>query len=234
MIKIIKSDIPAEAAGAALSELLEENKDKPVFLLLSGGSAFELLQFVPEMCFGSTQTIAMLDERYGVTPENRNFSAFEKTTFCKNAGKAGVSIVDTRETPDESLEETARQFEELLKNWAQENKNGTIIATMGIGQDGHTAGIMPYPEDAEKFRTLFEGESWAVGYDAGSKNEFSRRITVTNAFLRNRVNHAIVYAVGDHKKEALKKIAAKDGSLAETPARIMKEMKNAVIFTNIA
>ena len=42
-----------------------------------------------------------------------------------------------------------------------------------------------------------------------------------------------MWMAGKEKIKAFNDIMSEDGSLAETPARIIKEMKNATIFTNI-
>jgi len=54
------------------------------------------------------------------------------------------------------LEKLAHRYESSLFEWAKKHPEGKIIATMGIGFDGHTAGIMPYPENPETFARLFE------------------------------------------------------------------------------
>ena len=109
-----------------------------------------------------------------------------------------------------------------------------MVITQGIGEDGHTAGIMPYPENSALFKSLFDDpEKWVVGYDAEGRNEHPLRVTVTLSFLREVVDHSIVYAVGDGKKEALRQVLAETGTLWQTPARIIHEMRNVMLFTDL-
>ena len=104
---------------------------------------------------------------------------------------------------------------------------------MGMGPDGHTAGIMPFPEDENRFDVLFQNsEKWVVGYDAEEKNQYPLRVTTTIPFLR-MVDYALLYCVGENKKEALKRVLADGGVYAETPARVIREMATTHIVTDI-
>ena len=144
----------------------------------------------------------------------------------------GVLLIDTRIKENETQDDLAHRFEEGLKSWIETHANGVVIATMGVGKDGHTAGIMPYPENPALFRSLFEDEEkWVVAHDAGDKNPHSLRVTVTLPFLR-MVDHAVVYVVGEEKRATFERVLAENGALAETPARIIREMKDVRLFTD--
>jgi len=43
----------------------------------------------------------------------------------------------------------------------------------------------------------------------------------------------VVFMVGEEKRNALERVLAEEGMLAETPARIVREMRDATIFTDI-
>ena len=105
---------------------------------------------------------------------------------------------------------------------------------MGAGSNGHTAGIMPYADEREKFNDLFNSKDKLVrGYAATrARDKFPLRITVTLTFLRNWVDIAVVFIVGEEKKLALEKIKSKTGELNITPARIIREMKGTRIYTD--
>lgn len=222
-------------ATNALNNLLEERKNLPTLLLLSGGSALNLLVGVQSKNLGPHLTIGMLDERYSKDSEVNNFARFRKTKFYRRALEAGPSFIDTRIQGDESLDEFAKRFENELRNWVQGNPEGMVISTQGVGIDGHTAGIMPYPENPKLFKNLFENnERWAVGYDATSaKNKYPLRVTVTIPFLQNVVDVSIVYVSGDDKLDALNKILSPKGTLWETPARIIRSERSIMMFTNL-
>ncbi len=221
----------ADAAKCAADDIFEflkntkQNNQKTLFLV-SGGSSFEVLIHLGVEPLSEDVTVSVLDERYDTSNENNNFSQLKKTDFFKKAKEAGVKFIDTSVKKNQTQDELRKYFENELKRWKKENANGKIIATVGVGKDGHTSGIMPYPEDEEEFNRLFEGENWVTAYDASEKNDYPKRVTTTNTFLR-KINKIFVFAAGEEKKEVFKKIQ-EEGSLAEMPARILKELRGEI------
>ncbi len=237
-IQRLKNEIEVkEKAGEYINTLLQKYKDQPILLMLSGGSAINILDFVNIKSLGKNVTMTVLDERYSKDPKVNNFAQFAETEFYQNVrDKMDVTFLDTRIRNGENLEDLTERLRNYIKRWIsnKKDKDSKIIATLGIGEDGHTAGIMPYPENPELFKKLFENtKSWVIGYNAGKKNPYPFRVTVNLPFLREKVDHSIVYAVGDNKREALKRVLVKEGTLSENPARIIHEMKNVQIFTNL-
>ena len=216
------SACPAEEAGKELARLANGSAG-PILLLLSGGSALAILEHA-RIDGGKlgTATIAVLDERVSADPALNNFAQLMSRTFFADARERGAAAIDTRVLPGETPERHAERFEAALRLWKQKNPDGSVLATMGIGEDGHTAGIMPFPEDREAFAALFEGDRWVVGYDAGEKNAIPLRTTVTNAFLRTEVDAAICYAAGERKRGPLRAALGAEGSLAEIPEDIRR------------
>lgn len=234
LIRCSNADEARAGAGHALQTILLEKKRAgiPVLLLLSGGSAFSILENISHSVCGPHMTVGVLDERYSTDENVNNFSQFMKTDFYSASRDAGVTCVDTRVANGETQDILAERMEHALHEWIETHSEGIVVATMGIGADGHTAGIMPFAENADLFHELFENEEkWVVSYDAGTKNPYSLRVTVTLPFLRNYIDCAIVYAVGEEKKNALLRVVAEKGSLAETPARVFHDMKNVQLFT---
>lgn len=222
------------AAGAHLTQLLEESKDKSILLLLSGGSAFELLDEINIKFLGSHITIAMLDERYSTDESVNNFSQLLDTDFYGVCLTLSVEFIETDVQGEETLAEYSDRLDAALRTWQTENPEGVVIATCGIGPDGHTAGIMPYPEDKSTFDSLFvDTNKWIVGYNAGDKNPHPDRATVTIPFIQHEIDSAVVYVAGESKREALVKVISEQGSLEETPALVLNSIKNLSLFTNI-
>lgn len=217
-----------------LNLLLKEAKGIPVLLMLSGGSALELLEGIQMRNVGKNITITVLDERFSRDPAVNNFSQIAETEFYKKAERKGINYIDTRIHRTISLHELSRKFERGLRAWRRKYPKGKIICTQGIGEDGHTAGIIPYTENSKKFARLFENQShWVAGYDASrSKTEYPKRATVTFPFLREEVESSVAYATGSNKRRAVRSVLAKRGSLAKTPGRILREMKNATLFVD--
>lgn len=221
-------------ASEALQAVLREKKQlgTPVLLLLSGGSAFSILESVSHGILGPHMTIGVLDERYSTDENVNNFSQFTHIALYASAFAVGARFIDTRVKNNETQKQLGMRFETDIWNWLERNSAGVIVATMGIGVDGHIAGIMPFPENSALFQELFEDDTkLVVAYDAGDKNRYPLRITVTLPFLRRYVNHAIMYAVGEEKNAAVRRVFTKEGSLTQTPARVVHEMKDVKMYS---
>jgi 6-phosphogluconolactonase/glucosamine-6-phosphate isomerase/deaminase len=233
MLEIFKGtkDILPQKAGEELSKLVLEKKG-PVLLLLSGGSSLALLEHVNKAVFSAKLTLAVLDERYSTDAAVNNFSLLRETGFFSKAIAEGASFISTAIEKGVGHGAAAEKFERSLRVWRQNNPSGSIIITIGIGADGHTAGMMPYPENKKEFEYLFERDNWVTSYDAHDKDRFPLRVTTTMTFLRIQVDAAVAYITGEEKKDAYRKILAKT-DYNKVPARIIAELKRAFIFTNI-
>lgn len=247
-IQNFPTDMLARETAQIINEKLKKaggsSQNKPFLLMLSGGSSLALLDHIDTNLINDRITLSVLDERYSTNPIENNYSLICTTDFYKKAVDAGAHFIDTSVRVGETLEQHASRFADALKKWRKENPQADIIATMGIGPDGHIAGIMPYPEDRSLFKELFEGTSWITGYDARNaagvkKNSFSLRTTPTMTFIRENITCAISYVTGENKKSALNNVLAdSDDSpssypLAKIPARILREIKDATIVTDL-
>lgn len=229
---ITQKDNPAKKAGEMIGWLLCKYEDRPVLLMLSGGSAFEVLQYVDRSMLEKSITITMVDERFTTERDINNFAKLTGTDFFDRARSRGCAFIGTEVQKNETITELTDQLERHVEGWKRRNKDGIVIALLGIGADGHIAGIMPYPENKKLFSELFDDtDKWVVGYDAGAKNEHPMRVTITASFLKNIVDHAVVYAAGEKKKEAILK-AREGGPVNEVPARVLKEMKSVALVTD--
>jgi len=227
------SQNPSLEAGKFLNENFIERGGKPLLLLLSGGSALGILRHFKVDKWAKYTTLGVCDERFDVREDVNNFSQLKKTEFFNEAVSYGAKYIDTSVKENDNLYDFSERYRISIEKWREENPNGDIVTILGMGADGHTAGIMPFPENPDLFNKLFEDYSFSiVGYDAGEKSEHPLRITVNNTFLRE-VNLSVVYVAGDEKKEAFNKLLDKEEGIPEIPARIFYQMKNTSIFTNI-
>lgn len=223
----------AAAAGEALNNLLLENSQIPILLLLSGGSAFSLLDYVNAKNTGEHLTVAMLDERFSADEKINNFAQLQKTDFYALAFAAGSNFFGSLPRPGETLDNLARRMENNLRQWHAENPKGIILATLGMGPDGHTAGIFPFPENPEKFRQLFESQNWTAAYDAQNNNLHGLRITATVEFFK-LIDFGLVYVCGEEKEPKLKELLT--GKILATnllPANAWHEVGQVKIFTDL-
>lgn len=233
-MEILRYQNQGETAQAAAFELSKEiiNTDTPVLLLVSGGTAFEVLGYVNPEALSSQLTISTLDERFSTDPRANNFNQLQGLEVFEKATDAGVNFIPTQVVTGEALEDFANIIESGLKNWVTQNPNGKIFATLGMGTDGHTAGISPMPEDPATFNQLFNGSNWVVGYDTKGKLKYPERVTVTNTFLTTKIDFAVAYVIGENKKQALDN-TLNELSLTEIPARVWNQMKQVKVFTDI-
>jgi 6-phosphogluconolactonase/glucosamine-6-phosphate isomerase/deaminase len=219
-----------------LNVRLRKTRKNPVLLMLSGGSSLELLDGIEMRNVGKHITLATLDERVSADPAVNNFSQIAETEFYKKAERKGIDYIDTRLHRAMSVRRFAGKFERGLRAWRKKHPRGLVLCTQGIGEDGHTAGILPYPENPKMFQRLFdESNRWVIGYNAAKgKSDYTKRVTVTLPFLRSQVDCGVAYATGPRKRRVVRRVAAKRGSLPETPARILREMKSVTLFTDQA
>lgn len=220
-------------ARKKLSELLSDAKNEKVsvLLLLSGGSSLGILDGNWTDVLGSHLTIAMLDERYATDPKINNFSQFMQTDLYKTCLEKGVSIVDTR-VYSEKLDEYTKNYDNAIKAWFEKNGDGRIIATVGIGSNGHVAGILPFLEDFEYFeKTFVQTSKFIAGYNTKGKDEYKYRVTSTLPLLK-KINEVVTFAVGENKKDPLTKLFENSHPLNELPVQILNELENLYLYTD--
>lgn len=226
---IIYSEQPELDASNALCDLLRVNSDTATLLMVSGGSARSLLDLITSDVLGSHITLCVLDERYSTDETVNNYAQLQQTQFFQRCVERGVHAISTRVSPDDSLEEAATHMNSKLREWKTQNPAGVVVATMGIGPDGHTAGIFP-----GSYGVDFVGEEWVVGYRVPKEiNPYTERITVTHTFLRDVVDAAIVYAVGPEKREYVSSIEQGTCSIEGVPACVTLQMKSVQLYTKV-
>lgn len=219
----------AEDISRKLKKFLDEKRD--VLFLTSGGSALDVLDRIDPSALTPAVTIGIFDERWDPTNRTSNYAQVRKTQFYLRAVERGCRLIDTSTAKDATQQALADLYEMELHDWRERHPSGVIMATIGVAVDGHTAGIMPYPEDPARFDALFEGERWIVAYDASGKNAFPFRVTTTFRFLR-MVDLVGVFMVGAEKGVIFKRVL-EDGPLSELPGRIIKELPRGAVYVDL-
>jgi len=233
---VIRTETPEKDAARRVNTLLDEYRTRDVLLLLSGGSAFVLLPHFDTKLLSERITVSVLDERYTFDDTASNFAQLAQTPFFEQAQKQRVALIDPRPEENESLRDAARRFDLALKHWHITHHDGIVVATMGIGHDGHTSGVLPDPENPESFTRLFLTDDLCVrGYHVNLRhNPHPDRMTTTLSYLQRHVHHVAAYAVGEEKRKALEMLRDPRGALAEIPARIMHGMHDVELYTDLA
>ena len=212
----------------AISAILEKEQDKEILLLLAGGSAFAVYDAISPQWLSDHLTLAMTDDRFSHEMDVNNSHILQATDFYNECVNADAFYIPTEVWDEEEPEQLAERFERGLKQWRADFPKGVVIAVFGMGEDGHTAGMIPGSAK------LFENtEKWVVGYTTPN-NEYHERVTITMSFIKQNVDHAVAFISGEKKRPALDRLLAKDGDLDKTSARILRELKDVQIFTDIA
>lgn len=227
-MEVIRSANPRTAAHDALINTLQRFNQAgvPILFLLSGGSALTIVSTATADQLDSMVTISVLDERCTSDTSVNNFAQLSQTDFYTQSLKRGVATIETLfQTTDTPLIVQAR-WEVALRTWRATHPTGRVIVTMGIGSDGHTAGLFPGGPTAR-----LSGPAWTASYTiAPAINHYTERMTVTYTFLREVVDHAIVFAIGTKKRAVLEQVIKGEGIVATTPALILTEMSVVQMF----
>lgn len=219
-----------EASVVYLQRMLRlfHNITQKTLLLLSGGSAVRL--YKPLRLFISNSdlnfeflTIAQVDERF--QPGNRdevNAYAIEKTGLWEACKKKNIPYYLVSQTG--SLQESSKKYNQTISKLFKSHPYK--IAVFGIGEDGHTAGLLP------GYKKEWNRNVFVVGYE--NKGKFHQRITVTPKALIH-LDIALVVAQGEGKRNSLVNVLKPEHSVSTDvyPAMIFHEIPKVEVFTDI-
>ena len=214
-IKIIQVKNPEEGVGVC-KKLLYEMVSKTSVLFLSGGSTpkdlYEVLAKEEKLNIGA---VAMVDERFGEKlHENSNELMIKNTQLLSFLQKSNTKFYPILQNED--MQNAAVQYDEAVRylfNYFQKS-----VAILGIGVDGHTAGIPAIEEISQK---ILDNKSSLVSFYDNEERFYKKRITLTFLGL-SKLDQIIVLVFGKDKRKALK-LMFKNGSIAEIPARFLRE-----------
>lgn len=186
---------------------------KRVLWLVSGGSNTKIaVEVAKKIIRQNLVSVAQVDERYGEIGHN--------DSNWQHLLGAGF-LFDSRQLypvlQGKPFRETVEDYEETLNRLFIENDY--IVGQFGIGEDGHTAGILPGSPAA------IEDTKLVYGYDGPDY----RRITVTPKAI-TRISKAFTYA-GKGKEDAIQRLKSSH-SISGQPAQILKFIKSSSVYTN--
>jgi 6-phosphogluconolactonase/glucosamine-6-phosphate isomerase/deaminase len=191
---------------------------KHVLWLTSGGSNIpSSVQIMDNISAGLSKqlSVSLADERYGEPGHSEsNWAQLMQAGF---SGKHATLLPVLK--PGVSFEQTIRTYNQLMeKAFASHD---VIIAQLGIGPDGHVAGILPHSPATTETTAL------VTGY----KDPPLTRITLTFPGL-SRVTAAYVFAFGKPKQKALVSLHTQALPKTEQPAQILSELPEAYIYND--
>ncbi len=190
-----------------------------VLWLVSGGSALAIATQARTLLTAQAITldrlsVGLVDERYGfVGHADSNAQQLRTNGFImedllfKDVLIEGLDQASTVKTYDDWLQQSIQQAD-------------YVIGLFGMGNDGHTAGILPYAPILKATGKLYD-------YYKGSDFE---RLSMTADAIQ-RCDEAVLYATGQSKFAAMESFM-QDGPIDEVPARLLKTAKKYTVFTD--
>lgn len=213
-IKIQSSGQVADSLAKLIGGQLSAGRN--VLWLLSGGSSAEPAVGASKLLTGRDLgglTISLADERYGdVGHKDSNWQNLMERGF--EPGKARLYPLLRGLGPGQ----TTAEFNQFLET--QLGESNFKLALLGIGPDGHTAGILP---DSP----AVDSNDYAVYYQAGDY----RRITITPKAMRS-ISEAVVYCRGPEKTETLSNLE-RDLPIKLQPAQIIKQIPKVYVYNDV-
>lgn len=225
----------ARKAGDRLIQLVEANAHKDILLVCAGGSANEVLEYlpghIPTHC--RSLTITVLDERLHPDPEFQNAYELKKLFPSVQC----ISPFDTIEE-GQTVEAYGNQFNAALKAWLFEHTEQYVCAVIGIGSDGHVAGIFGDVHEHQFAERFIDTRALAVGYtvpDSAKPSATRMRITTTAHFLTYFVHHALIYCVGPEKKNVVAQLCELERKPVPPhifPAALLTRIRSTELYTD--
>lgn len=225
-----------EVTQFLVKKLKERPEKKLVFL--SGGSITRLYEKVGEAIRigaidSSSLAFAQGDERFQPR-QNSDFGFQNSDKSNINAeviGETGLwDVCKEKRIPyhlisqEGTVESAAIEYNETIARLLTEYPYR--IALLGIGEDGHTAGLLP------GYQKMWDTDRFAVGYE--NKGLYKERISVTPTLLK-LLDQALIVALGEKKREALEKVFKKENrdNIDTYPAALLRTIQKVDLFTDI-
>lgn len=205
----------ADLAQRLAKELAE---GKRVLWLVSGGSNIQAsIKAISQIPNNATENLSIMlgDERYGETGhEDSNWAQLLQSGF--NTGKAKTYPVLEEGL---SFEGAFNHYKQMANEVLAEND--IVIGQLGIGTDGHIAGILPDSTAAQEKNELVSA------YEGGGY----KRLTLTFPALL-KIHASYTFAYGDSKLQALSDLREGSLSLSKEPSQILREIPEAYIYSD--
>lgn len=161
-------------------------------------------------------TVMLVDERYGPTGHaDSNWHQLQQAG-CNFKHMNTVAVL---QDPQQTLEATTATYAQKVA--AAMAAADVIIAVFGIGEDGHTAGILPGSLASQDTTQL------VVGYET----QQHKRITLSRQALV-LVNEAYVFAFGANKLSALNRLQDHNEAFEQLPATVLYEIPQTYIYND--
>lgn len=199
------------------NEILSHEINGQTVLFLSGGSTPKpLYEKIAKDRLLKVGAVGVVDERYG-----EEFHENSNEKMIKDTGL--LNFLDTKNIPfykilkGKDIKETSKDYDETLRFLFFHFKK--TIGILGVGEDGHIAGL---PPGIQNLRFKIQNEEMAVWLE-NFPGEHKQRITMSYRAL-SMLDLIIVLVFGKEKKKTLQKMLKED-SIEEVPARFLTQKK---------
>lgn len=173
------------------------------------------------------RTIFMMgDERVSGESDTNNFLQLQ--TRYPDSPVTACTIPTIPEV-NESPEYFATRIEKIFLEKISTLRNVKIISILGLGADGHTAGIFPLPK--ESFQETYRDDSVYVPVHVEGLT-IDSRASFTPTWLLDHVDAVIGYVAGEGKKMILESLIHESKLIHERPAEILKLHRDVNLYTD--
>lgn len=209
----------------------------PTFILLSAGSWIQVYEHVsklPEELDCSRITIGLVDERWvPYVHENRNERQVRNTKLVQSLEHRGALCIPMIHDIKSDMHLNASKIAKIYADIKNEGRN--VFITIGMGTDGHIAGILPTPEKP-LFDRRYLTPAPVVYYETQPEettNPHRQRLTITPDFIRH-ADDVMAYAIGIGKQSTLERLQRGNEQISAFPAQILSELQEKVtLYTDL-
>jgi 6-phosphogluconolactonase len=218
-------DVAREASTRIAKTLREAVKTRgKATIALSGGDTprqtYTRLADEPDLDWGAVE-VFFVDERAVAPTDDRSNYRWAKECLLDRA-KIPAGHVHRMPADEADLEGAAREYEQVVRSGVPVGQGGLPsfdAMVLGVGDDGHTASLFPGMPTVD----ITDRVVVAVGKTEGREE----RLTVTAPVIEQS-RAVFVLAVGAKKTAALERVWAVSGSLRDTPARVIRNVRGSI------
>lgn len=194
---------------------------KKVLWLTSGGSnipaTVQIMENIPTTP-SKNLTVLLADERFGeVGHQASNWNKLMQAGLDQK-NTTLLPILERGQDEAKAVQKYNHLAEEAFAN------NDLVIAQLGIGPDGHIAGLLP------RSSALKEESELVAGF-LSDETPPMYRMTMTFKALR-RIDVAYSFAFGKPKRQALTNLEYSKLSLSDQPCQILRQIPEAYIYND--
>lgn len=186
---------------------------------VSGGSCVPaqvniMQQLVTSHAELANLTILPVDERFGAYGHSNSNSEQMRQAGFKPGAATWVDVLEKNLPFDETVDHYSKVVHDALCA-------RTVIATLGMGPDGHTAGLLPDSAAIEDTVSTVIGYNWS---------DYTRMTTGIAPLLK--INTVYVLAYGESKQTALTRLRTNTEPLEILPAKLLYDIPSVTVYND--